>query len=1210
MINRLGKIIFGSIILLNIVSIMSVNLLANEDNNEILEVNEYDEIINTLYEDTITSEVEELVLQREFVERFGYNELIEYMNSSQEKAETITWLLNDIETLKLLILGGETNSDYINAIEILHQFKTNHWEDTNNITPLNDANGTVGELAKKMMVSLSLTHADNIDTWISDKDCANCTTALNRYETYKTLYHDNKLNNQIFESLEVEEMRLVMNNMIDDNSITWLNEYSTNNDIEDIYNPYSYISFNDDANYSKEQYYSLETYEQYNAKYNLENYNITNDNTPKLWMVIEDGGNSNTIANFGSNLLAVNGVPSTMVSQSLNVAYLKYELVNNDEAIWILSHDINGWKESSNNVRPLNNWGEQEYVSEYSLSYMILAQAAINDYNNYEKVVLEYLLAQSFNNDKDAMISIYNNALTLQNFNLDIIEARINIILNDEKTTDVELISLIEETITNLKYYPLPMYDLVMNIKNNLTEPSNIKIVNSMLETALLEATNITNEEHIQANAIKDVANDLYNSLEKDYFDFSFDGDKANTIIVSSQYQNLDFEWEFSLDNQNTWTSTNANEYVLNAEELALVNSTDDIIVHFKDQSYDEENLCYIDILSAGTQSSIYFNDFENSVYGDLEKLQWFDINKNEWVNYQDENPLLTEDITLDFRIKAFGKTLPSNTKSYAFTKEVYTPERTYVEKSMINIGDYSTELNTSNYSVNNVIDGINETVWQTNSNDHNKFVEIILNEPIFLSALEYIPNSIDTSNRIKQASIEVSMDQENWESVYLSPIWDNDNTIENMQLETSVSAKYIRFTSVQNYGSTDVVAVGELRVYEDITKKEELKLDVNFSEDTHTSNAVTVTLANTSKELTAVNTTNNELSYTFTENGTFTFELQDELNNTIYKEISVDWIDSTAPTASISYGLLNTESNTVEATINNYSENITILNNNGSDTYVFEENGSFTFIIQDKLGNTSEIVSSVSWLEHKEGIPTLKYSHLSTINHDVKVSVISDDSIKILNNDNQDYYIFTENGEFKFTYQDKDGNIGVLTANVDNIDKVNPTAELEYIEVDGYTVVRLVNPSEKIIIKNNGGKDSYTFTENGTFQFEIEDIAGNVNTIEASVSNIDRAIPKAIIEYSNVERTNEDVIVTLKNPSEEITITNNDGLNTYTFKENGSFTFEYVDSLGNIGEKTITVDWIEPVNNKVETNIPNNARSNSVTNFITENLNELIRNK
>lgn len=53
-------------------------------------------------------------------------------------------------------------------------------------------------------------------------------------------------------------------------------------------------------------------------------------------------------------------------------------------------------------------------------------------------------------------------------------------------------------------------------------------------------------------------------------------------------------------------------------------------------------------------------------------------------------------------------------------------------------------------------------------------------------------------------------------------------------------------------------------------------------------------------------------------------------------------------------------------------------------------------------------------------------------------------------------------------------------------------------------------------------------------------------------------------------------VVARLVNPSRKITITNNNGSDTYVFSENGEFTFEFEDENGAKGSATAKVTWID----------------------------------
>lgn len=54
--------------------------------------------------------------------------------------------------------------------------------------------------------------------------------------------------------------------------------------------------------------------------------------------------------------------------------------------------------------------------------------------------------------------------------------------------------------------------------------------------------------------------------------------------------------------------------------------------------------------------------------------------------------------------------------------------------------------------------------------------------------------------------------------------------------------------------------------------------------------------------------------------------------------------------------------------------------------------------------------------------------------------------------------------------------------------------------------------------------------------------------------------------------------MATLTGESEAITITNNGSFDAYIFTGNGSFTFEFIDAVGNTGSAVATVSWIDTV--------------------------------
>lgn len=109
-------------------------------------------------------------------------------------------------------------------------------------------------------------------------------------------------------------------------------------------------------------------------------------------------------------------------------------------------------------------------------------------------------------------------------------------------------------------------------------------------------------------------------------------------------------------------------------------------------------------------------------------------------------------------------------------------------------------------------------------------------------------------------------------------------------------------------------------------------------------------------------------------------------------------------------------------------------------------------------------------------------------------------------------------------------------------------------------------------VITNNNGSNEYVFEENGEFVFEVCDINLNTSEFIAVVDFINKETPTGIVSY---EYNQDNVVVTLSSFSledKEIFVTNNDGSNVYTFIENGSFIFEFIDEYGNLGSTYVEV--------------------------------------
>ncbi len=106
----------------------------------------------------------------------------------------------------------------------------------------------------------------------------------------------------------------------------------------------------------------------------------------------------------------------------------------------------------------------------------------------------------------------------------------------------------------------------------------------------------------------------------------------------------------------------------------------------------------------------------------------------------------------------------------------------------------------------------------------------------------------------------------------------------------------------------------------------------------------------------------------------------------------------------------------------------------------------------------------------------------------------------------------------------------------------------------------------------------SYEAPEYGSYTMYITDEIGFKKQIEFTLIEQVEQLPVATITYSPETATNGAVTATLSFDRDDVTITNNNGDNTYVFTENDNFTFEYMTATGKTGIKTANVTWITPV--------------------------------
>ncbi len=157
-----------------------------------------------------------------------------------------------------------------------------------------------------------------------------------------------------------------------------------------------------------------------------------------------------------------------------------------------------------------------------------------------------------------------------------------------------------------------------------------------------------------------------------------------------------------------------------------------------------------------------------------------------------------------------------------------------------------------------------------------------------------------------------------------------------------------------------------------------------------------------------------------------------------------------------------------------------------------------------------------------------------------------------------------SEDGDYNITVTNVSGQTSSVNFKID--------ATPPIITIDSYNQ----DPTNQDIIvyasTNEGtlNHTSHTFTENGSFDFEATDEAGNKTTKTVTITNIDKTAPVITILPYETNPTNKDI---------EVTASINEGTlnqSTYTFTQNDSFNFEAIDAVGNKSQKTVTITNID----------------------------------
>ncbi len=1048
---------------------------------------EYPNVSGTNLQD---EKYELLLLQRSFVKEVGEFTLQKFLSASPENVETYKWLTEDLENLRMYMMGGRPDGSYFKSLTVLTELLKNYKSDFA-ITDTTQYGTVLGNLYKRMAITLSLTHSDTVGLWMDLSSPENISDAVVRYQIYKDLHKNGKFivssrqdQTKWFEHLEIEEMRYVLNNIIDDEEILWLNEYTQKfideheNQEETYLQPHKYMKYIW-PDYEKPEYHDLSKRLEWDAKYGNFNtkYNVTyRPGVKKLWMNLDNGAVCGGISKIGSNIRGVHGTPSSVINQPGHAALIYYRENSDGLGYWTIDNDVSDWPNSNKteklSVRMPLGWGDEEYLAttkfpEGVVNYVLLAQGALNDFDKYQTSREIYLQADLYT-DTETKLKLYRESVEALPLNID---AWYGIIESYEELhkSEKEFLDLAVEIFDALKYYPLPMYHLGEEIFENLTD-QQLAYQFMMAQNKTLQIASVaTSKESIQDYAVRKEAQYLLGKIDDDLASFSFDGEDAGKIVLL-QFTNSGVHFDYCLEGsacigsaQNwhdaTFTAEEDHKWQLKDEELASITDQNDLYVHIVGVDYKEENLFKIDIQKFNiANANLYANDLENRVVGVDLNSEWRIEGEDTWTSYEQASPNLTGDKNVYIRMQATGTYLASDELLFHFTSDTDTETRKYIPVSHVSVDSFSTEAAGQQRYAKNVLDGNLNTHWHSawDGSDKEKWIVLKLDYNYYLSALDYVPRpgngapgSGALNGRVKTAKIEVSLDGKDWQVVGEPSGWSTDDSVKTFNFDEPVEARYVRFTGVETQGN--FITASMFNLYEDSTKSPTPIAEIEYSTTVPTTEDVVARLVNY-PEGTVIDGTD---THVFKENGSYTFTFKNKNGVEGSATAVVDWIDRTTPTVkSINYSTKKSTNNEVMAFIT-FSENVIFdgevnlqkfdkeafkdnskVPDYGENTWMmtFEDNAKYTISYHDAAGNVGEPAKiDVDWIDREAPMAEFTYSTLSKTTDPVTVKLSPlEKNVTILNNDGKDTYTFTKNGSFLFQFRDEAGNIGSALAEVD----------------------------------------------------------------------------------------------------------------------------------------------------------------------------------
>lgn len=335
--------------------------------------------------------------------------------------------------------------------------------------------------------------------------------------------------------------------------------------------------------------------------------------------------------------------------------------------------------------------------------------------------------------------------------------------------------------------------------------------------------------------------------------------------------------------------------------------------------------------------------------------------------------------------------------------------------------------------------------------------------------------------------------------------------------------------------------------------------LKINATDDT--SGIKSIKLPNGEYRTTSSEAQNLSADYNILENGKYTFIAEDYAGNIFSKTITVDTIDKTAPTLTLTKSIttLTNGEVTINASASDSGVGIKSIElpdntvvDGGSATYTVSSNGSYDFIARDLLDNeTKQTIEITNIDKTAPSSPTITNNKEWTNATSVPVTISSGTDSDI---DRTEYSLSGAtakswsiySGAFNIENEgvtnltartiDKAGNISEIITSTVKIDRTAPILILTKTPEDWTNEEIIISASasdvgsgvKSIRLPDNtvvdGSSATYKVSSNGSYEFEVSDLLGNKIKKVINISNVDTVAPIIKNEVISNSWTNKDI--------------------------------------------------------------------------------------